>query len=218
MMDAGLVRECLLFQLQYNTNLRVSDALRLRWGDVLDDDRNIVETVSLLEKKIAHTGRYKKVILNSQIRASLLNYYHRYKPKPREFIFRSQSNRIGYRNRPWTPNWPRRVFNEHAKKVGIKGHIGTHTPRKTFGWMAYNVLGIPLDEIMTLLNHTDPRVTALYCGLTEDRQREQYEKVAEVNCAADGLIRIDRLPDNPWREKTLARHRRRGYKKTKKKA
>jgi hypothetical protein len=84
--------------------------------------------------------------------------------------------------------------------------------------MAYNVLGIPLDEIMTLLNHTDPRVTALYCGLTEDRQREQYETVAEVNCAADGLIRIDRLPDNPWREKTLARHRRRGYKKTKKKA
>lgn len=209
LMDSGLVRECLLFQLMYNTNLRVSDALRLRWGDVLTAENTIVEMTEILEKKIRRTKRYKKIMFNSQIRSSLLNFWHKYKPARYEYIFRSYSNRIGYRNVPWAPSWPYKKFKEAAKKCGIPGYIGTHTPRKTFGWMAYNVQKIPLEEIMILLNHTDPRVTAKYCGLDEDKQHEQYEQMGEVNSQADGLISHATLPERSWREKSLRRKRRR---------
>lgn len=66
-----------------------------------------------------------------------------------------------------------KVINDAAKAVGITGHIGTHTLRKTFAYHAYKQ-GKDIVQIQKLLNHSSPAVTLAYIGITQEEQDEIY--------------------------------------------
>ncbi|MBD2870063.1 tyrosine-type recombinase/integrase [Paenibacillus sp. IB182493] len=45
--------------------------------------------------------------------------------------------------------------------------IGTHTLRKTFGYHAFQQ-SVDITIIQRLLNHSSPRITLAYIGITQD--------------------------------------------------
>ncbi|MNJ74561.1 Phage integrase family protein [compost metagenome] len=44
--------------------------------------------------------------------------------------------------------------------------LGTHSMRKTRGWLMYNG-GVSIERICQVLNHSTPAVTMRYIGLTQ---------------------------------------------------
>ena len=185
LMNDDKIRECLLLLVMYNTNLRVSDALLIRWFDILTLKGRIKTEFIVSEKK---TTKKKWIPISDQLSIALQRYFDVFHPRVTDYIFRTHSRRVKKRgNQPWSRVYVYSFLKKYAKKVGIEGRIGAHTPRKTWGYHAYQS-GIDIYEIMRILNHSSVRTTEVYIGLDEDKIRETYNKLADKNSRATGLF------------------------------
>jgi len=152
-------RNYLLFTLGINTALRIGDLLPLRVDDVLNDEGNVKEFVSLREKK---TGKDKRIKLNDAATEAIEFYLSSVKPKSTDWLF--PSRRTG---KPITRIQAYRLITQWAREVGIRDRIGTHSLRKTWGYQARKS-GVPLELIQAKLGHSSPGVTRRYIGITAD--------------------------------------------------
>jgi integrase len=64
------------------------------------------------------------------------------------------------------------VVRDHQERI-VKGEIGTHTLRKTFGYHAYKN-GTDIVLLQDIFNHSSPSTTLRYIGITEDDKQEVY--------------------------------------------
>src|SRR5690606_31071099 len=81
-----------------------------------------------------------------------------------DYIFQSRKGD----NKPISRVQAYRILNDAAKRAGLDDlAIGTHTLRKTHGWLLYDN-GVDLSRIMTMLNHSSEAMTARYIGITAD--------------------------------------------------
>ena len=159
----GRSKELLLFTLGINSALRVSDILRLRWGDLKG------ETIRIKEKK---TGKWKEFPITPSVRKVLEEEFPDWREKPDdEFVFVSESNRN--RGKVWSRQYVWAFLNEYAKRAGWKEPVGTHTMRKTWGYHAYQA-GYPLELIQKVLNHSSPAITLRYIGITREQIFNAY--------------------------------------------
>lgn len=159
------LRDYVLFTLGINSGLRVSDLLNLQISDVRDDKGRIKDRITLREKK---TGKLKTFPLSDNVVKALKEYLaegHRLNNSP---LFPSRK-----RGEPITRQHAYRILNHAAKSVGIKVKIGTHTLRKSFGYHAY-LAGVDITRIQALLNHSSPRETLRYIGITQDELDDVY--------------------------------------------
>ena len=60
----------------------------------------------------------------------------------------------------------RKVLERAAGECGVFGNMGTHTPRKTFGWFYY-LEGNSLESLSKIFGHSNTDITAKYIGLTQ---------------------------------------------------
>ena len=158
-------RNYLLFTLGLNTALRVGDLLALRVEDVVDENGEVREFVTLREKK---TGKDARIKLNEAAAEAIDFYLSSAKPKPTDWLF--ESRRTG---EPITRIQAYRLINDWARDVGITDRIGTHSLRKSWGYQARKA-GVPLELIQAKLGHSSPGVTRRYIGITAD-EIEQVE-------------------------------------------
>jgi len=166
MTDEGKYREALLFIIGINTGLRISDILKLKWGDLQRD------FVVIKEQK---TGKTRKIVWNQAVRDFVSEFFDQFSHDSNEYIFVSESNRN--RGKIWSRQYVWKILNEYARAVGIVEPIGTHTLRKTFGYMLYK-RGTPVEYIQKLLNHSSPQITLRYIGI---EQQELDNLVANLN-------------------------------------
>jgi integrase len=160
-LKASNMRDYLMFVLGINTGLRISDLLQLTWGDVLDDKGRIRQSLILKERK---TGKERKLTLCRNAQKALQEVLDtKQNILEGDYIFRSQKGN----NRPIGRVHAWYILNQAAQTVGIKGRIGTHTLRKTFGYHAYRQ-GIDITLLQQLFNHSSPSVTLRYIGITQD--------------------------------------------------
>lgn len=157
-LKAESLRDYLMFTLGINSGLRISDILKLKDTDVLDDKGHVKERVSLREKK---TGKYKDFPIGDTTAKAIIEYLGRHYPTGSP-LFPSRKG-----SGPITRQHAYRILNDAARLVGIKEKIGTHTLRKTFGYHAYQ-RGIDIAYIQKLFNHSAPSVTLAYIGITQD--------------------------------------------------
>ncbi len=190
LIEDGKYKECLLWLLLFNCNIRVGDALNLKWDYLLDENNQIVENLVIVEKK---TSKKKEIPITQQLSTALLSYYEKYRPRRTNYMFRSKSNRIRGRNQAWTRAYCWKVFNIYARKVGIQHAVGSHTPRKTWAYHAYYE-GVDIDMIRRLMNHSSIRQTEVYCGIDADKRRETYEQMSKLNRRGGELFK--RLPES----------------------
>ena len=162
-------RNLCMWKLGINSALRVSDILKLTWEDVLEKNRKIKKELRVIEKK---TGKLKVFAVNKSMKKALETWYEDAgKPDMDIYIFKSQKGK----NSPLQEKNAWHVLKQIQKKVVLSEaiNIGTHTMRKTFSYHAYK-MGVSLETLMLLLNHSSLRATKHYIGLEKEELNEIY--------------------------------------------
>lgn len=149
-------RDYILFMVGINTGLRISDILPLKVKDVREEEIIVTEM---------KTGKRKSLPINRALRQALKPYI---KDKDgEEYLFVSrQVNREGKRTHI-NRNSAYRIIREAARASGFTKRCGTHTMRKTFGYMHYKSNG-NIAALQKIFNHDKELTTYIYIGLEKD--------------------------------------------------
>lgn len=158
------LRDYCLFVLGINSGLGISDLLKLRISDVIENNK-IKARIRLREKK---TNKFKDFPLSDKTKQAIKEYLKIRNYTDNEPLFISRKNK-GFLLR----GQAYKIINNVAQSVGIKEKIGTHTLRKTFGYHVYNN-GYDITLIQKLFNHSSPSVTLRYIGITQDEPDDVY--------------------------------------------
>ncbi len=76
-----------------------------------------------------------------------------------DFLFRSRKGK----NLPLTVTSVNKMVKEWT--FGIKGNFGTHSLRKTFGYIQRTEFGVFFEVISKRFNHSNPATTMRYLGI-----------------------------------------------------
>lgn len=163
-------RNRLMFTLGLNLALRISDLLRITWGDLLFRDEakqlKVKEHLRITERK---TRKTRKMAINEKAYLAITDYLvkQKFDIKMTERVI-AISRIQAYR-----------ILKKAAKEVGIKELIGTHTLRKTWGYHARVTFKMSVEQIQKKLGHYTPGVTMRYIGLSAD-EIEKVEKTVQL--------------------------------------
>lgn len=162
-------RDYCMFVLGINSGLRISDLLKLKVKDIMNQDGKLRDRISITEQK---TGKVKDFPISESSGKALREHLSSLKdPQQEAWLFPSRKS-----SEPITRVQAWRILNDIAGRAGISTStepIGTHTLRKTFGYHAYK-MGMDLSVIQKLLNHSSPGVTLAYIGITRDDLDKVY--------------------------------------------
>ncbi|AYB39693.1 tyrosine-type recombinase/integrase [Brevibacillus laterosporus] len=167
-------RDLLLFVLGINSGLRISDILNMRVCDVIDKKGRAVKFYELREKKTKKKKR--RFPFSEQIRKVIEDYLSDYDGDKNRPLFVSQKRARDGTYRPITRQRAWIILNTVAKRIGITDNVGTHSLRKTFGYHAYQE-GVSIEVLQRIFNHSDPRITLDYIGITQDAIDDVYRRL-----------------------------------------
>jgi len=158
-------RDYLLFVFGINSGLRIGDLLSLKLGDVKDSQGGLKDDLDIREQK---TGKTRKVFFNKQIKEALKYYLEKADIFDLDqYLFTSEKSR---KNKPLTRVRAYQLINKWCKDVGLNCKVGGHTLRKSFGYHLRKQ-GISIEQISSLLNHQNIKVTFRYIGISQDEDR-----------------------------------------------
>lgn len=167
-------RDRVMFALGIYTGRRISDLVKLDVRDIARIDRKghlcIVERLIIREQK---TGKFADPLIHPKVRR-ILSKYLRFRRKHSETLG-ALLNEPLLKSRQMSHNGQYRITSRHALRVlknaadacGITYKIGTHSLRKTFGYIQYQN-GTSIELIQRVLNHSSPEITLAYIGITRD--------------------------------------------------
>lgn len=113
----------------------------------------------------AKTDKIKRFLVNPQLRKEVRKYVRKSNLKNEQYLFPSRKG-----NGPITRVQAYRVLNKAAEMADIPD-VGTHTLRKTFGYLHYQKFK-DIALLQQILNHSNPKDTMIYIGLTQDLMDE----------------------------------------------
>lgn len=162
------LRNYLLFVLGINTGLRISDLLKLRISDVIDDNGKIVNSMWIREGK---NNKERNIYFNREVKKAIQEYLESLSNyNPNWYLFKSQKGQ----NKAIDRGQAYHILNNAAQMVGIKERVGTHTLRKTFGYWA-RMKGIAtIEQLQEIFNHATPAITKRYIGITQAELNNVY--------------------------------------------
>lgn len=164
------LRDHALFVVGINIALRISDLLKLTWGDVLNKNRKDFKVIRLIEGK---TDKKREIQLNKVSQKALKDLLKNLNNFDEDdYIFKSREGD----NRPLTRQQSLNILKNSAAAVKIKENIGTHTLRKTWGYHAWQK-GLNPALIMETLNHSNLNMTKRYLGIRQDEINYLYENL-----------------------------------------
>ncbi|NRA43463.1 MAG: tyrosine-type recombinase/integrase [Oligoflexales bacterium] len=153
-------RNLAIFTIGINTALRASDLLRIRLSDVkhLSPGEHFV----IREKK---TGKARQVTLNRASHNALQKYLGtRRSTRDDAPLFLSRKGG----HDAITVRHLNRMVQAWAKECSIKGRFGSHSLRKTFGYMQRTQFKTDLPTLMVAFNHSSQLQTLTYLGVQAD--------------------------------------------------
>jgi len=159
-------RDFALFTIGINTGLRASDLLSLRYRDVLTPEEDVKSVLEVVERK---TKKHRRIRLGIKPRKALQSLL----PADMDdldtdaYLFPSRKGgRMSVQRL-------HQLVNEWTDGAGIAGHFGTHSLRKTYGYMHYKQ-GTDIVLLMKAFGHSSQSTTLRYIGI-------EQEKVDEAN-------------------------------------
>jgi integrase len=163
LLSAESPRDHLLFVMGINSALRVSDLLKLTYRDVIDEKGEPLDHLQLKESK---TDKHNKLAIPKGVKKALKEYVGEfYQGNLDEYLFKSRKgeNQPISRKRAWS------IIQKAAEEAGIRDSIGAHSLRKTWAYHSYKA-GNDLTIIQDMLNHSSPKETLRYIGITQDEK------------------------------------------------
>jgi integrase len=166
-MLADKPRDLCLFTLGCNSNLRASDLLRITVGHVRYLESG--QSFRITEKK---TGKERTITINKTVHEAIANLL-RTLPNAEdcEPLFQSRKGRQAL----CVPYFSGLVKG-WCRDVNLKGNFGSHSLRKTFGYIHRTVFNTDIPTLMTMFNHSTQRQTLQYLGIQEADIQEAYLK------------------------------------------
>ena len=167
--DDGKFRWCIYCTLSFCLGLRISDILKLKWGDVIHQGSIVVT-----EKK---TGKTKRIPIGESASERVEYMYRKLgKPKYAEYIM---SNYTG--EKPVSSQYVNRTLKDWIGKYDLPiQNFSSHTFRKTFGRYVYESNG-RTEESLIILNrifrHHSIKTTIIYIGLTDEEVGKVFENI-----------------------------------------
>lgn len=161
-------RDELLFCFGIFTGLRISDILSVKVQDVIGKDHFYIieqKTKKAKQRSKKHTVR-KRVPIVMKLQRLINNYCA--DMNKTDYLFKSREGK----NRPITRVRAYDILREAAYHCDLK-EIGTHTLRKTFGYLVYqNDKDVAL--LQDIFNHSSQYITLKYIGVNQDAIEEAY--------------------------------------------
>jgi integrase len=153
-----------LFVIGINTNLRASDLLRIRVGQVKDLKPN--DEIVLNEQK---TRKERRINLNRACVEAIQRLLASKEYQDEDYLF------TGQRGRLTVPTVNAKV-KSWCKALNLKGgNWGSHTLRKTFGYHQRVTFGTDLPTLMEIFNHSTQKQTLTYLCVQPEEIKNVYE-------------------------------------------
>lgn len=144
-------RDLLLFTIGINNGLRISDLLKLKVGDVKDLQPR--ETLKIRETK---TSKDNVLMINKSVHGVLKQYLDEAGAEDEDYLFKSRNGD----NKSLTRETVNKMVKEWTKS--FKGNYGTHTLRKTFGYIQRTKYGVSFEVLCKRFGHSSPAITMRY--------------------------------------------------------
>lgn len=151
-----------LFTLGINTNLRAIDLLNIKTKQITNIKPG--EEIEIKEQK---TGKRRRITINRVVHAALEAWIVEANLGPEQHIFRGQRGKMT----TWSVN---QKVKSWCKAIGLQGQFGSHTLRKTFGYMQRTQYGVDLPRLMWVFNHSSQRQTLDYLCIQPEEVQEVY--------------------------------------------
>jgi integrase len=162
-------RDLCILNLGVNTNLRAIDLVNLTVNQV-----RYLKPGELLELRESKTKKRRSVTINQTCYRSiqaLLNSESMNGVDDATFLFQSRKGRGKLR-----ANTLNTMVKKWAREINLKGNYGSHTLRKTFGYIHRTKLGTDIPTLMRMFNHSTQRQTLEYLCIQPQEIRDAYMK------------------------------------------
>lgn len=161
-------RDLAIFTLGINTNLRASDLLGITIGKVKYLQPG--EYFSLIEKK---TNKRRSITINATVFNALQALLESLgdDAKDDDYLFKSRKGKQAL-SVPYLNN----LVKGWCQKINLKGNYGSHTLRKTFGYIHRTVHKTDIPTLMTMFNHSTQKQTLTYLGIQASEIQDAYLK------------------------------------------
>jgi integrase len=160
----GELRNLTLFTLGVNTNLRASDLLNFTYGNIDFEQEKIV----VRERK---TKKIRNINLSPELGKLLAEYCASAGITQRgQLLFPSRKG-----GTVMTVSSLNHLVKKWCSEVGLRGHYGSHTLRKTWAFLQYHS-GTDLALISDGLNHSSMGTTYAYLGMNSEAKKAMYMK------------------------------------------
>jgi integrase len=156
-------RNSALFTIGINTNLRASDLLRIKVGQVRDLKPG--DEIELKEKK---TGKSRRITLN---KASVQAIQRLLASRPYaddDLLFTGQRG-------PLTVPSVHRLVKGWCRAINLRGNYGSHSLRKTWGYHQRVTFGVDIPRLMVCFNHSTQRQTLDYLCIQPEEIKDVYQ-------------------------------------------
>lgn len=173
-------RDNMLFICGINFGLRISDLLRLRFCNLIDDDMTFKDEFPILEKKTAHTRKVKQnrwLSINNAVVEAVTLYLQHVPCKLDDFMFRSESRNGSNKNVAMSRMAVHNLLESLQKELNIDAHLSSHSLRKTFGYHQMAMSGNDPRKLVILqrmFGHSSLMQTMEYIGITDEEISEAY--------------------------------------------
>lgn len=163
-------RNYILIILGLNSALRISDLLRLTYGDIYDYQKKEWKTHLVVKEQ--KTGKENRIYMNREIRETLESCLNPCQKDSSLWLFSSQKKQA----HPLSRYQAYRIVKEAAAFAGLEDHISCHSLRKTFGYHAWKQGAQPA-LLMNIFNHSTYQITKRYLGIDQDNKDEVFAKI-----------------------------------------
>jgi len=151
-----------LFTIGINTNLRASDLLSIKVSQV----RGLkpMDELTLAEKK---TGNQRRISLNKTCIDAIKELLATRPYQDNDYLFIGQRGLL-------TVAAVNQLVKKWCKSINLKGNFGSHTLRKTFGYIQRTHFGHSLPELMEVFGHATQRQTLTYLCVQPEEIKKIY--------------------------------------------
>ncbi len=157
-------RDFALFTIGINTNLRASDLLQIKAGQV----RNLKPNDSFEIREIK-TKKARRVTLNGVCIDAIRNLLASKPFEDSDYLFYSQRGKV------LTVQAVIRIVKGWCKTINLKGNFGSHTLRKTWGYHQRVNFGTDIPTLMVCFNHSTQKQTLDYLCIQPEEIKQVFE-------------------------------------------
>lgn len=180
-LEKSRYRDYMFFVIGINFGLRVSDLLRLRFCDLINEDMTFKREFLILEKKTKNTRKARKnrcIWINSSVIDAVMTYLENTPSVSlSDYLFKNQSPNRTAANKPMSRQAADNILKEANRALGLNIKMSTHTLRKTF---AYHQMAMSNHDprklvlLSKMFGHSTVAQTLDYIGLTKEEMEDAY--------------------------------------------